>query len=217
MELKQEADIRQYIETWLKQQGISFEREVVCGNGVRADLVTPDMVIEIKKYLNRGAMYQAHGQGVAYQKLLNKPKLLIIGLAPPSESRYQEAQRIAENIRSETVQVVFLDKDPRWELAVASAQSPASSSKSASKPPVLLPFEPVPASASESAKSAKSAASKSSKASEPTAQEQPSGSGMKDFWVLLLLILFFLWIRAAIWRNQPTEVPTMQPSPEVVP
>ncbi|QYO62118.1 hypothetical protein [Leptolyngbya sp. 7M] len=70
MELKQEADIRQYIETWLKQQGISFEREVVCGNGVRADLVTPDMVIEIKKYLNRGAMYQAHGQGVAYQKLL---------------------------------------------------------------------------------------------------------------------------------------------------
>lgn len=207
VELKQEADICKYIEAWLKQQGISAEREVVCGNGVRADLVTPDMVIEIKKHLNRGAIYQAYGQGVAYQKLLNKPKLLIIGLAPPSDVRYQEAQRIAENIRTETVQVVFIDKDPKWGLAAASIQSMAASQDS--KPQVRLPFEPVAAS-----KSAQSANSKSSEAS-PSAQEKRAGFGVKDFWVLLLLILFFLWIKAAMWRDQATDDPIPQPSTEL--
>lgn len=207
MELKQETDIRQYIETWLKQQGIPAEREVVCGNGVRADLVTPDTVIEIKKYLNRGAIYQALGQGVAYQTLLNKPKLLIIGLAPPSEKRYQEAQRIAENIRTETVQVVFIDKDPKWGLAAASIEPTAVANP---KPQVRLPFEPVVASASESAKPV----SKPSETS-PSAQEERAGFGMKDFWVLLLLILVFLWIKAAIWRNQATEELIPQPTTEV--
>ena len=152
MQLQQEEDIRQYIEARLKQQGVAFEREVACGNGIRADLVTADTVIEIKRRLNRGTLYQAYGQGVAYQTLLKKPKLLIIGLAPSSESKYQEAQRIAENVRTESVEVVFIDRDPRWGLAAGGS---ALNVKSTAKPtvkatakssPARLPFEPVAAS-----------------------------------------------------------------------
>lgn len=148
MQLQREEDIRQYIEARLNQQGVAFEREVACGNGIRADLVTPDMVIEIKRRLNRGTLYQAYGQGVAYQKLLNKPKLLIIGLAPTSEAKYQEAQRIAENVRAESVEVVFIDKDPNWGLAAAGVTLGAKpAGKPAGKPGIArLPFEPVTAS-----------------------------------------------------------------------
>lgn len=125
MNLKEE-DIRTYIENWLRQKGIATEREVACGNGVRADLVTPDTVIEVKKQLTRGTIYQAYGQGVAYQTLLKKPKLIIIGLAPSSEARYQEAQRIAENVRSDKVEVVFIDKDPKWKPVHAAITAQAS-------------------------------------------------------------------------------------------
>jgi hypothetical protein len=187
MELKQEEDIRNYIEARLKQQGISTEREVVCGNGIRADLVTPDTVIEIKKQLNRGAIYQAHGQGVTYQKLLNKPKLLIIGLAPPSESKYQAAQRIAENIRTDGVEVVFLDKDLQWGLSTSTAPP---------KRTVQLPFE----TSSEAADKAPVERSKSD-------AEPKQLLAIKDMWVLILLILLFLWIKAAFWRHEPPAEP----------
>lgn len=217
MELKQEQDIRNYVESWLKQQGIVADREVVCGNGIRADLVTPDMVIEIKKQLNRGAIYQAYGQGVAYQKLLNKPKLLIIGLAPVSELKYQEAQRIAENIRTDTVQVVFIDRDPKWGLVNPSAQSKEAlkaasqslSSKSRAASSVQLPFE----------KPAASGSAKPTTASAKTDQSVPSKpvdhNPMKDIWVLLLIILLFIWVKAAIWRDEQAENLDSQPIPEL--
>ncbi len=138
-----EEDLRSHIENWLKQKGIATEREVACGNGVRADLVTSDTVIEVKKQLNRGAIYQAYGQGVAYQTLLKKPKLMIIGLAPSSEARYQEAQRIAENVRGDNVEVVFIDKDPKWGLSQAAIAAQAKSeSKPADKSPDKLPGKP---------------------------------------------------------------------------
>jgi len=269
MQLQQEEDIRQYIEARLKQRGIAAQREVACGNGIRADLVTPDMVIEIKRQLNRGAIYQAYGQGVAYQKLLNKPKLLIIGLAPSSESKYQEAQRIAENVRTESVEVVFIDKDPHWGLAAASVGPIALggnlaklAGKSATKPGrTRLPFEPVPASmAGEVAgklvdqvveKVAEKVAEKvtdesvqkavdqvaekvAEKVADPkgdakakpaevtlpfanskaeaansgksTAQAKSATSpAMKDFWILLLIILVFLSIRPYLRGNQPAS------------
>lgn len=216
MELKQEQDIRNYIEAWLKQQGILADREVVCGNGIRADLVTPDTVIEIKKQLNRGAIYQAYGQGVAYQKLLNKPKLLIIGLAPASEPKYQEAQRIAENIRTDTVQVVFIDRDPKWGLVGISARSKealkaASQSSTAKSQPasVQLPFEkPV---ASESAKPT-TASSKTAQSDRPKLIDH---NPIKDIWVLLLIILLFIWVKAAIWRGEHSESLDSEPIPEL--
>lgn len=239
MQLQHEEDIRQYIEARLKQKGVAFEREVACGNGIRADLVTADTVIEIKRRLNRGALYQAYGQGVAYQKLLKKPKLLIIGLAPSSESKYQEAQRIAENVRTESVEIVFIDRDPRWGLAAASIGGAvpnftAKSTKSTAKSTARLPFEPVAASivgtvATEVAekvveKAAEKIAEKSAQASEPNAKPagavlpesppkapsppppaaKPSRSPLNDFWILLLIILVFLWIRTYFWRSQPS-------------
>lgn len=205
MKLVREEDIRTHIEAWLKQQGVSVEREVVCGNGIRADLVTPDTVIEVKKYLNRGALYQAHGQGAAYQKLLKKPKLLIIGLAPTTEAKYQEAQRIAENIRTDAVEVVFLDKDPkRVQAAFAGVDAPPSIS-----PTIKLPFEPVPVAAN------------IDRSSPPPAQEPARSSGSnsakltgKDIWALLLIILLFLWIKAAVWDQ--VEVDQSQPATEFI-
>lgn len=203
-----EEDIRTHIEAWLRQQGVSVEREVVCGNGIRADLVTPDTVIEVKKYLNRGALYQAHGQGAAYQKLLKKPKLLIIGLAPVTAAKYQEAQRIAENIRTDAVDVVFLDKDPKWAQAAMSVS--VSNPAAPTQPVVKLPFEP-------SAQSKKTAASPSTKSTQeplkPSVAERMALTG-KDVWALLLIILLFLWVKAALWHHQ-TEIDPAQPDPEL--
>lgn len=206
--IDREEDIRTHIEAWLRQQGVSVEREVVCGNGIRADLVTPDTVIEVKKYLNRSALYQAHGQGAAYQKLLKKPKLLIIGLAPVTESKYREAQRIAENIRTDAVDVVFLDKDPKWVQATLSVA--ISNPAAPTQPVVKLPFEP-------------SAQSKKTAAPTPSAkltQEPPKPLSErmaltgKDVWALLLIILLFLWVKAALWHHQ-TEIEPAQPDPEL--
>lgn len=245
----QEEDIRRYIEAWLKQQGISTEREVTCGNGVRADLVTPDTVIEIKKQLNRGSIYQAYGQGVAYQNLLKKPKLMIIGFAPASETRYQEAQRIAENVQTENVQVVFIDKDPQWGLAVAltSGTQPSlppdlKSAKSAlpELPPDLkaaaksaaklaksgsaqLPFQIAAAATEGSGGGGKETSQGAAKEAKSPAQEsdKPAALISKDIWILLLIILLFLWIRAYFWRPDPSyqtepqiPVPSLSPSPD---
>ena len=220
MSFQQEEEIRQYIEARLKQQGIAVQREVACGNGIRADLVTSDRVIEIKRQLNRGAIYQAYGQGVAYQKLLNKPKLLIIGLAPSSESKYQEAQRIAENVRTESVEVVFIDKDPDWGLAAASvgalggkaveqvAEKVAEKVEGAKAKPaeVALPVASSASSANSKAEAANSA--------KPTATAKPAASPvMKDFWILLLIILVFLGIRTYLRSNQPVGPRLADPAP----
>lgn len=299
MQLQQEEDIRQYIEARLQQKGIKTQREVACGNGIRADLVTSDMVIEVKRRLNRGAIYQAYGQGVAYQKLLKKPKLLIIGLAPASESKYQEAQRIAENIRTKGVEVVFIDKDPSWGIAAASVGGwwarltgrsasgqtgqpgqtgqtgqtasqpvqPISQSvhqpvsplvaKPASQPTARLPFEPVQASITgdiaekvvekvaekvvekAAEKIAEKSAEKSAEkppvaspvkakspevvlppqagkaaASKPPPPAKPPfrlNSTMKDFWILLLIIVTFIVIKTYLERSQPTP-PQLAPA-----
>lgn len=196
MELKREEDICNHVAAWLQKQGKGVEREVVCGNGIRADLVTTDTVIEVKKYLNRGALYQAYGQGVAYQKQLNKPKLLIIGLAPVSEAKYQEAQRIAENIRNDGVEVVFLDKDPVWASALTLSAAETSSS------PGRLP-EPGAARPSASSKSEKSGS-----------DGAPIFS-MRDFWPLLLLILLFLGVRSYFLQSNSDREPTAPRQPEV--
>lgn len=202
-----EEDIRTQIEAWLKQQGVSVEREVVCGNGIRADLVTPDTVIEVKKYLNRGALYQAHGQGAAYQKLLKKPKLLIIGLAPTTEAKYQEAQRIAENIRTDAVQVVFLDKDPKWTQVACAAVSPQ---PQLAAPVIKLPFEPVATTKTDSAPPSAPTTQK------PSASNPPKLTS-KDVWALLLIILLFLWIKAAVWnQTEVDEVEQSQPANEFI-
>lgn len=224
--LKREEDIRNHIEAWLKQQGIAVEREVICGNGIRADLVTSDTVIEIKKQLTRGAIYQAHGQGVTYQKLLNKPKLLIIGLAPPSDLSYQAAQRIAENVRTKDVEVIFLDKDSKWEKTMASIAVPAD--KSAAKKPtgeprpsVQLPFEKPAVAAAMSGAASSNVSSKDNGSSKESAQAETArspriaGPTSKDIWALLLIILLFLWVKAAGWRNENTEEFETQPGSEL--
>jgi hypothetical protein len=229
--LNREEDIRNQIEAWLKQQDISVDREVTCGNGIRADLVTPDMVIEIKKQLNRGTIYQAHGQGVVYQRLLNKPKLLIMGLAPASEAKYQEAQRIAENIRAQDVEVIFMDKDPKWQKTLASitaatvqgiktsvetpAKAPvkrAGTPASEPRPPVQLPFEKTAASSASPTSAPKPEAGQS-----PAGQPQRKlGPTIQDVWALLLIVLLFLWVKAAFWRSSDGEFET-QPSPDLNP
>lgn len=226
--IDREEDIRTQIEAWLKQQGVSVEREVVCGNGIRADLVTSDTVIEVKKYLNRGALYQAYGQGAAYQKLLKKPNLLIVGLAPATEAKYQEAQRIAENIRTDAVKVVFLEKDlklTQTALAASLGQGIVqSNSQSSPSPAVKLPFEPAatPAKANPTqANPAKDASTSSApdKQSKDAAQPSPSSQPMllsKDFLPLLLLILLFLLIKAAFWQQEQFEPDQPLPDPELI-
>lgn len=198
-----EEELCTRIEAWLKQKGIAVQREVVCGNGIRADLVTPDTVIEVKTYLNRGNLYQAHGQGTTYQKLLNKPKLMIIGLAPTSDAKYREAQRIAENIRSKTVEVIFLDKDPRWAVAVK------------------LPFEQgIKPRLEQRTRAEKTKASRTTPSSVKPLAPTPSPIpllNIRNIGALLLSLLIFLWLRATIWQQFLPVIRQMQLNPEPAP
>lgn len=57
-----EESIRLAVEYRLRQWGIAYEREVSVGVGqLRADIVTADTVIEVKKTLGRSGIYQAKG------------------------------------------------------------------------------------------------------------------------------------------------------------
>lgn len=122
---------------------------------------------------------------------------MIIGLAPLSEAKYQEAQRIAENIRTDAVEVVFLDKDPVWADALTLSTAEVS-------PAVRLPFDQ------------ESVSPKAANSTQETARpHRPPALTLRDLWVLLILILLFLSVRSHFIRTNPSHEPTAPTQPEV--
>jgi hypothetical protein len=198
IDFQTEKEVQDYIKAWLSQQGVSCEDEVVCSpNGIRADIVTPDAVIEVKKYLDREAIYQAKGQGLTYRRLLNRPKLLIMGLAPKSPDSFEQAQRIAEDVQTPDVEVIFIDKDPGWGLVQSSAESKA-------------PDSPVPASVVESTKPAVTNKDIAQDPPNPVAQRKDLPQAVTELVTLLFVIFLFLFIKAAVGNRGGSEQPKQQ-------
>ncbi|MFM7425607.1 MAG: hypothetical protein ACKO7W_11545 [Elainella sp.] len=108
-----EREIQDHIYQKLLQWGESAQLEVSVPGG-RADIVTSDTVYEVKRELDREAIYQAAGQGSGYAGHLGKPNIVVIGLAPSSSKREAalSAKRSAEGTAN--LQVVFIDEDPAW-------------------------------------------------------------------------------------------------------
>jgi hypothetical protein len=97
---------------YLQARGISTRREVSCGRGFAADLVSKSVIWEGKLILTRDSLYQALGQVKSYQHCLKLPKIAIFGLTP--EKNPKQAERIAAWLcqQHQDLSVLFCDQDP---------------------------------------------------------------------------------------------------------
>jgi len=94
-----EEDLQKAIASRLIQYGYKAELEVKC-NGGFVDIVTDfdgGTIIEIKKYLTRGTIYQAAGQLHLYG-IGNEYKLLAIGFLPSNEGDQAQARTTASMV-----------------------------------------------------------------------------------------------------------------------
>jgi hypothetical protein len=109
-----ERELQLYLIRVLRSKGISAREEVQNG-AVRADIVTPRAVIEVKKVLDRQAIYQALGQATIYQQNLGSKEIWIVGQSPYSPTEKQQAYSIAcEAEKMPGVRVSFVDEDDFW-------------------------------------------------------------------------------------------------------
>jgi hypothetical protein len=109
-----EKALQDYCLMVLRSKGIQAKEEVWNGS-IRADIVTSTAVIELKKVLNREALYQALGQAKAYQNNLGKKEIWIVGQYPQSSTEKEQAIKIARELeKDETVIVSFIDDDEFW-------------------------------------------------------------------------------------------------------
>lgn len=114
MRFSSERELQDYCLQVLESKGITAYEEVWCGQ-VRADIVTARAVMELKKRLDRNAIYQAYGQAMVYQKFLNKPEVWIVGQTPTDPTERATAFTVAKEIASSIVKVSFIESDPFWQ------------------------------------------------------------------------------------------------------
>ncbi|MCU0548689.1 MAG: hypothetical protein MUC48_05010 [Leptolyngbya sp. Prado105] len=114
-----EAELQDYCLAVLKSKGIAAESEVWVGK-LRADIVTADSVYELKKVLDRTSIYQALGQATAYNRVLKRKYIRIVGQAPISPTELQQAMTIAKEISTSQIEVSFVEHDPFWRSESAS-------------------------------------------------------------------------------------------------
>lgn len=98
----------------LTQKGIPCNKELYL-NGLRADIVTPDAIIECKKVLTRDAIWQAYGQAREYADRTGKPRVIIVGQSPNSEKQLNVAMCTADQLQGKA-EISFVDTDPYWQL-----------------------------------------------------------------------------------------------------
>lgn len=113
MQFDSEAALQAHCLNVLKSRGIEAQEEVWT-NGIRADIVTPECVYELKKVLNRETLYQALGQATAYNQNLNRKYICIVGQSPSDPNEFQQAIAIAKAISNENIRVSFVDRDLFW-------------------------------------------------------------------------------------------------------
>jgi hypothetical protein len=109
-----ERELQMYLIRVLRSKGIPAQEEVPNGN-VRADIVTPRAIIEVKRILNRESIYQALGQATVYQSNIGRKEIWIVGQSPYGIAEKQQAYRIACEIeKTPGVRVSFVDEDDFW-------------------------------------------------------------------------------------------------------
>jgi hypothetical protein len=113
MQFETEAALQVYCLSILKARKIEAKEEVSVGP-LRADIVTEDAVYELKKVLTRESLYQALGQAIAYNKVLNKKYICIVGQAPTNVLEYDQVIKVARAISSAEIVVSFVETDPFW-------------------------------------------------------------------------------------------------------
>ena len=110
-----EKQLQDYCLAVLRSKGIPAQAEVWCGN-VRADIVTDRAVMELKKVLDRSAIYQAYGQAMVYQKFLNKAEVWLVGQTPNDPTERATAFTVAKEISAHNVKVSFIESDFFWRM-----------------------------------------------------------------------------------------------------
>lgn len=116
MKFQSEKALQDYCLQVLSVKGIAAQAEIWTNSGIRADIVTDDAVIELKKFLNRDAIYQALGQALAYQKDLHRPLLWIVGQLPIDRQQQITARTVAKAVSGNGVRVSFIEEDPFWQI-----------------------------------------------------------------------------------------------------
>jgi hypothetical protein len=93
---------------------IKAKRQVVVGSG-RADIVTDEAVIEIKKVLDRQSIQQAVGQAIIYNRILKRKEIWIVGQMPSDWKDIQSAYKLAAEIGHDgEIVVSFVGDDEFW-------------------------------------------------------------------------------------------------------
>lgn len=115
MRFSTEKALQDYCLQILQRKGIPAQAEVWTKSGIRADLVTDDAVIEIKKVLTREAIWQASGQAQAYQRDLQRPLVWIVGQLPTDRAAQATARTIAQVVAQDGCRVSFIEEDPFWQ------------------------------------------------------------------------------------------------------
>ena len=114
-----ECGLQHYICQRLSQLGIDFKTEVACPDtNSKVDIATNNAVIEVKEYLTCDSIYQAYSRTKIYHKLLEKKRVVIIGLSYPDTAVIKEALALKKNIDSEVLTVIFIDRDSKWFLKI---------------------------------------------------------------------------------------------------
>lgn len=119
-----EKDLQAHVKRVLQANGIPVQEEVTNG-AVRADLVTPNAVIECKLTLTRESIYNALGQATVYQRNLGKPIVWLVGQLPIDYQQRAQALRIANEVRSENIYVSFIELDAYWHSAPPQRSPPS--------------------------------------------------------------------------------------------
>jgi hypothetical protein len=114
LRFQSEKDLQDHCLMVLRSKGIQCKEEVWC-DGIRADIVTPDAVVELKKVLDREALYQAFGQATAYNQKLKRNQIWIVGQYPKDSTAKEQAIKIAKEIEKDSkVLISFVDDDEFW-------------------------------------------------------------------------------------------------------
>ncbi|MBW4474698.1 MAG: hypothetical protein KME45_30620 [Stenomitos rutilans HA7619-LM2] len=73
----EEAKLEQEFVQHLKQQGIDTQTQVPCLAGI-ADIVTPEIIYEVKHILSRSTLFHAIGQVLLYRQCINSTAQAVI-------------------------------------------------------------------------------------------------------------------------------------------
>jgi hypothetical protein len=114
MRFSTEEDLETHCMKVLAANNIRAKRQVVVGSG-RADIVTDQAVIEIKKVLDRQSIQQAVGQAIIYNRILKRKEIWIVGQMPSDWKDVQSAYKLAAEIGHDgEIVVSFVGDDEFW-------------------------------------------------------------------------------------------------------